>query len=99
MLVRVSPRSGLARNYEIRNIGCNCIIIIAGAATFALQLVHMRALSSSVGTLYHCILINNTMFSEITMVTFPKVGVCRNRWPGSGEALMIHAKVGIWQHC
>ena len=34
---------------------------------------------------------NNTIFSERTIFTFPTVDVCRARWPGRGEALMIHA--------
>ena len=42
---------------------------------------------------------NNTIVSERKMFTFPTVDVCRARWPGSGEALVIHAKVEWWQHC
>ena len=41
---------------------------------------------------------NNTIFSERTIFTFPTNVVCRAHRPGSGEALMIHAKVERWQH-
>ena len=33
---------------------------------------------------------NNATFPERTIFTFPTGIVCRARWPGSGEALMIH---------
>ena len=36
---------------------------------------------------------NNTIFSEITICTFPTVNICWARWPGSGKALVMHAKV------
>ena len=41
---------------------------------------------------------NNAIFSESTIFTFPTVDVCRARCPGSGETLVIHAKVERWQH-
>ena len=41
---------------------------------------------------------NNTIFSERAIFTFP-TDVCWPRWPGSGEALMIHAIVEKWQYC
>ena len=34
---------------------------------------------------------------KITIFTFPTVDVYRKRWPGSGDALAIHAKVERWQ--
>ena len=40
---------------------------------------------------------NIAIFSERTIFTFPTVAVCRGCWAGSGEALMIHTKVEIWQ--
>ena len=42
---------------------------------------------------------NNTIFSERAIFTFPTVDVCRPRWCGSGQALVIHAKVKRWRHC
>ena len=37
--------------------------------------------------------------SERAIVTFPTVDVCRARWPGSCQALVMHAKVARWRHC
>ena len=39
---------------------------------------------------------NNTIFSERAIFTFP---TGRAHWPGSGQALVIHAKVERWRHC
>ena len=40
----------------------------------------------------------NTIFSERAIFAFPTVDICRARWPGSGQALVIHAKVETWLH-
>ena len=42
---------------------------------------------------------NNTIVSESAICMLPTVDVCRARWPGSGEALLIHAKLERWRHC
>ncbi len=40
-----------------------------------------------------------TACTERTIFTFPTGVVCRARWPGSSENLVIHAKVERWLHC
>ena len=41
----------------------------------------------------------NTIFSERAIFTFPTVDVCRARWPGCGQVLVIRVKVERCRHC
>ena len=42
---------------------------------------------------------NNTIFSKRAILTFLTVVVCSARYPGGGQALVMHAKVAIWRYC